>query len=234
MPLNLSPCNDLSVDSAYIITVKDNIVSENLAARAADSCRAVGQKFEFWPAFDGTDGKTIKVPDQHKNATWLSWLKLMDTNLSTSEIACILSHFSLWCHCLEINRSIVILEHDAVMNMPYKGHLGLNLIVYLGCKEQALEGWQVTPCPPFGTLPKNVNYKYILRTHAYAIDPFMAKRLISYFIDHGIWEELAVAIRSDIFSIVQAGLFAYDKPEFDSTGKLLTTIVDTKEKRYGK
>lgn len=233
MKLNLEPCNDLTVDSAYIITVKNNEISENLAARAADSCRIVGQKFEFWPAFDGTDGQTLKIPDQCKSESWLSWLKLMDTQLSLSEIACVLSHFSLWCHCLKINRPIVILEHDAVMTMPYVSHLGINQIVYLGCKEQAMEGWRVTPSPPYGTLPKNKNYKYILRTHAYAIDPFAAKRLVSYFIDHGIWEELAVAIRADIFNIIQAGLFAFDKPEFDQTGKLLTTIVDTKEKRYG-
>ena len=229
--LKLNPYNDLTVENAYIITVRNNQISETLSARCQDSCRSVGQPYTVWDAFDGTNGD-LQIPNHLRTQSWLPWIKLMDTDLSTSEVACFLSHFSLWCHCLTIDQPIVILEHDAVMVNPYRNHLSLNQIVYLGCREQAEGNWPVTPCPPYGTLPRNKHMKYILRTHAYAVDPMAAKRLVSYFINHGIWEELAVAIRADIFNIVQVGLFAYDKPVFDDRGEILTTIVDTKEKRY--
>lgn len=230
--LNLTPFNDLTAENAYIITIKGNETSEKLSKRCQKSCDMVEQPYVVWDAFDGTQGD-LKVPPHLKNESWLSWIKLMNTDLSVSEVACFLSHFSLWCHCLKVNKPIVILEHDAVMVNRYMAHIGTNQIVYLGCNEQAEKGWGVTPCPPFGTLPRNTHYKYILRTHAYAIDPFAAKKLVSYFLENGIWEELSVAIRSDIFSIIQFGLFAYDKVDFDSEGKLVTTISDTKTKRYG-
>lgn len=228
---SLEPYNDLTVDKAYIITIKDNDLSEQLSQRCQHSCHQVDQPCQVWPAFDGTSGQLI-IPESLQNQSWLKWIKLYNTDLSVTEVACFLSHISLWAHCLEINMPIVILEHDAIMVKPYPNHLSLNQLVYLGCIEQAQNNSMVSACPLFGTLPRNTHWKYILRTHAYAIDPMMAKRLLAHVIDNGISDELAEAIRADIFNIIQVGLYAYDQAMYDN-GKILTTITDTKEKRYG-
>lgn len=211
--LNLKPCDNVAVENAYIITIKNNPVSEILSQRAVASCESVGMPYTVWPAFDGT-GEDILVPEQFKDQSWLKWIKLYDTYVSKSEASCYLSHFSLWVRCLEIDKPIVILEHDAVMVHPYRNHFGFNQIVYLGSNEQA-NGWDVTPIPPLGQ--KNPHYKFMLRTHAYAVDPHSAKNLVAHTIKYGINETLDVTMRADIFGIIQGGLFAFDIPYHETT-----------------
>lgn len=211
--MNLTPCNTIDVENAYIITIKGNETSEELSARCQQSCLNTGMPYTIWEAFDGTSGE-IKVPENLKDESWLKWIKLYETFLSTSEIACYLSHLSLWVRCLELDQPIVILEHDAVMVNPYRIHYGFNQIVYLGCQEQT-RGWDVTPIPPHGR--KNPNYKFMLRAHAYAVDPHSAKNLVAHTLKYGINESLDVTMRSDIFGIIQGGLWAIDIPSDRST-----------------
>lgn len=212
---------DLSVESAYVITLKNHKESERLSAGAQFSCRSVGMPFQVWDAFDGTDGKKIVVPEHSKDSSYLKWLKVFDHHLSITEIACFFSHFSLWTRCIELDRPIVILEHDAIMVRPYVNHQGFNTIQYLGGVEQKSGSMAVQPpIPPHGTL--NRNYHFICRAHAYSIDPVVAKNMVSYVIQRGICESLDVILRADIFNISQDGLYAYDRFEG-------TTIVDRKK-----
>lgn len=198
------------VDSAYIITVKGNELSENLSRRCAESCEKVGQDYEIYYGFDGTNKKDIIVPDSLKDASWLKWIKLYTDVLSTSQLACFYSHFSLWVKCLELDKPIVILEHDAIMVKKYNYHRLWNCIIYLGSSEQYEGGAPVYPIPPHGTAESGKN-RFICRAHAYAIDPPMAKNLIGHVITNGICTSLDVTIRSDLFPIAQDGLYAYDK-----------------------
>lgn len=215
--LNLEPFYSIDVENAYIITLKDNPVSEMLSQRCQQSCEAAEQPYTVWPAFDGTGATNpneIKIPDNLQDAYWLKWIKLYETFLSNTEIACYLSHLSLWVRCMEIDKPIVILEHDAVMVRKYPVHYGYNQIVYLGAAEQT-RGWNVTPIPPHGR--KNPHYRFMLRAHAYAIDPHSAKNLFAHTIKYGINESLDVTMRADVFGIIQGGLFAYDEPYHIST-----------------
>jgi hypothetical protein len=196
---------NLNVESAYIITVRGNSTSEKLSARCAASCDKVGMPYKIFEAIDGTSG-SLKVPPSLENCSYLSWPKKIDQHLSISEVACTLSHFALWCHCVEIDQPIVILEHDAIMVSAYKTHDVYNAIVYLGCVEQAQNGWAVLPIPPHGT--NGPNYHFMLRAHAYAIDPAVAKNMVAHIIKYGIHESLDIMLRADIFPVVQTGLFA--------------------------
>lgn len=222
---SLIPCNNMTVDKAYIITLPDNSISKELTERCEKSCRLVNQPYELWPAFDGTSGE-LKIPSHLKDQNWINWLKLNDDELSITEIACVFSHFSLWAKCIEINKPLVILEHDAIMVNPYYNHYGYNQIVYLGCVEQALYGWKITTIPPHAQ--KNTRYRSICRAHAYAVDPHSAKNLVAYVLKYGIHESLDMMIRSDVFSIMQAGLYAYDMPG------PITTITNRKKGPDGK
>lgn len=222
--MNLLPCLDMTVENAYIITLKDNQISEELSQRCQQSCREANQPYKVWYAFDGTKGDIVP-PDHVKGESWLNWIKLYDLELSKSEVACALSHISLWAHCLTINKPIIILEHDAIVIKNYPNHIAPNHIAYLGCHEQAMQNWNVTPTPPVAA--KNENYRYMLRAHAYAIDPMMAKNLLSYFIKYGICESLDISIRLDEFAVIQPGLYAFDLPH------QITTITDRKKKLDG-
>lgn len=224
--MNLNICKDYSIESAYIITLKDNEVSERLSRRCQRSCDSVFMPYKIWQAFDGTDGINIKVPDNLIDKDWLNWIKVKDPELSITEVSCALSHISLWAHCITINRPIVILEHDAVFDKKFDFHSAYNSIIYLGCNLQKNEGWKVTSIPIFGS--NGHNYRFIYKAHAYSIDPNIAKNMIAHVIKFGIHESLDIMLRSDIFSIVQTGLYAYDLPEEEST-----TITDRKKKKDG-
>ena len=207
--LNLYRSNDLSVDAAYIITVKDHENSERLSKRCQESCEKVGMPYKVWDAFDGTSSGEIKTPENLKNDSIYPILKITDHYLTRGEVACALSHISLWVECARIDKPIVILEHDSVMTQKFEHHASYNSIVYLGGSEWAKQGWKMFSIPPHAS--EGPNYHFICRAHAYSIDPVMAKNLLAYVIQQGIIAPLDIMMRTDIFHITHQGLFAYDE-----------------------
>jgi len=212
---------DREIENTYIITLQGNKVSETMSKRCQDSCTSVGQKFTVYPAFDGTSGE-IKTPNQCIDKIYMKWFKQLDHELSITEVACALSHISLWCHCIDIDKPIVILEHDVIMTNKIEVHPYYNSIIYLGNVEQALKNWPILNTPTHAS--NGHNYHFICRAHAYAIDPQVAKNLVAHVLKMGICESLDMMIRADIFSIVQMGVFAYDLSDIENT-----TIVGRKK-----
>lgn len=225
--LNLNYSYDREVHSAYIIRLQGNETSERLGKRCFESCKNVNMPVEYWDAYDGTDSRGIRIPKMHQGKAYMSWLKWVDHELSLTEVSCALSHISLWAHCIELDKPIVILEHDAIMLKAFKEFPFFNSVVYLGGTEQQKQNWPVYLTPPHAT--KGNNYHFMCRAHAYAIDPQIAKNLFAYVLKNGINESLDILIRADIFSIVQYELFAYDEPEIENT-----TIVGRKKSADGK
>lgn len=199
----------MQVESAYIITVKGNNHSEKYSRDCQESCQKIGMPYKVWDAYDGigTPG-VIKPPEHSKDDSIMNILKITDHYLTRGEVACALSHISLWVHCAKIDQPIVILEHDTIMVKPFTEHQSYNTIVYLGGSEWAQQGWKVYPIPPHAS--EGPNWLFICRAHAYAIDPAMAKNLLSYVIKHGINAPLDIMLRADLFTIVHQGLHAYD------------------------
>jgi len=205
--LNLYYSYNNLVRNAYIITVKGNSKSEELSRRCQESCRRVGQSFQVWDAFDGT-GNGLVVPDHSKNDPITKMMKITDHYMTRGEVACALSHISLWRHCAEIDEPIVILEHDTIMVNRFESINSFNSVVYLGGSEWAKQGWKIYSVPPHAS--EGPNYHFICRAHAYAIDPQMAKNLLSHVIKLGICAPLDIMIRADLFNITHQGMFAYD------------------------
>ena len=203
MRLNFS--YDMIPSCAYIIRVVGNAASEEKAARCALSCEKAGQPYDFWDAYDGLADE-IKPPAHH-NAI-MDCIKVTDHYLTRGEVACALSHISLWAKCVLEDKPLVILEHDSLMAKPYTQHAVFNSICYLGSHEQVKQGWQVIPTPPHAS--EGHNYHFICRAHAYAIDPAVAKNLLSYVIKMGICTSLDMLIRADLFPIHQMGVYAYN------------------------
>lgn len=201
---------DMDVDKAYIIRIKNHELSEKKAAECLESCQLVGMEAQFWDAYDGI-GEEIVPPEALKNHPTMSLLKVTDHYLVRGEVACALSHISLWVKCVEQDKPLVVLEHDALMLAPYKTHQLFNSIAYLGCTEQVNQGWPVTPTPIHGS--DGPNYHFLLRAHAYAIDPAVAKNMLSYVLKYGICRSLDSLLRADIFPIHQMGVIAFDNAE---------------------
>jgi GR25 family glycosyltransferase involved in LPS biosynthesis len=203
----------MNVNTAFIIRLKNNSTSERLAERCAVSCRKVGQNFQFWDAYDGTSGE-IQIPPDHHTPI-LDLIKVTDHYATRTEVATALSHISLWAHCVLTDKPIIILEHDAIMLKPYTYHQVYNSISFLGSKEQYEQGWQVMATPPHAS--EGPNYHFMCRAHAYAIDPAVAKNMLSHVIKYGIFAPLDIMVRADVFPIHQTGLYAYDKSETENT-----------------
>ena len=236
--------HEMSIEGTYIISIQGNKVSEQLTQQCLASCKEVGQpNVQVFPAFDATGSKikvqqhdlglpvgelgSIKVPEFLQGQAFLNFLRLKRCDLLMTQIACFLSHYSLWCMCLDKDMPIVILEHDAVMVKPFLRHNYLNNIVYLGGSEQK-HGSLRDPdtIPPHASDQQGLD-RFICRAHAYSIDPIMAKNLVSYAIHHGIITTADAMMRYDMFGIVQNGVYAYDNPHDQSTITLDGKVAKT-------
>lgn len=218
--MNLNFSDSREIESAYIIRLSNHPISVNLSNRCKISCEAVGMPWKFWEGFDGTDDVNVIPPDHLKDKDQFNWIKVHDNKITTSQIACVLSHFSLWCHCITIDKPIVILEHDAIMLQKLDFFPFYNMIQYLGSVEQ-FNGAPQYITPPHGSAFEK-KLKFICRAHAYAIDPQVSKNLITRFIQNGITNisTADIFMRADIFPIIQHGLYAYDSwKDKDSTVK---------------
>jgi hypothetical protein len=206
---------NLNVEKAYIIRIKNNAVSESLAQRCIKSCRSINMPYQLWDAYDGLSD-FIKIPDHLKDHAFMKMIKINDHFISRGEAACALSHISLWSRCLEIEQSIVILEHDSIMIKPYLEHQVYNSICYLGSDEQVNHGFQIRLTPPHGS--DGNNYHFICRAHSYAIDPPVARMLLCHVLRYGIVASLDMMIRADLFPIHQTDIYAYDvRDNFQTT-----------------
>lgn len=203
--------NNILVDTAYIITVKGNENSEKYSKQCQESCQQVGMNYEVWDAYNGIGTpRHIEPPEQFKNDRFMNSLKITDHYLTRGEVACALSHISLWLHCASIDKPIIILEHDAIMLKKFTEMNSYNSIVYLGGQEWVHDGWKVFPIPPHAS--EGPNYYFICRAHAYAIDPIMAKNLLSHVLKVGICAPLDIMMRADLFNITHQGIYATDVP----------------------
>ena len=225
---------EMGVEGTYIISLQGNEVSEKLTQQCYESCQKIGQpNVHIIPAFDATNspvkmqdhdyGKpigemgTIKVPEFLQGQAFINFLRLRRSDLLMTQIACFLSHYSLWCMCLDKDQPIVILEHDAVMVKPYLRHNYVNNIVYLGGCEQINGSLHSNDTiPPHASDHKGLD-RFICRAHAYAIDPAIAKNLVAYSIHHGIITTADAIMRCDMFGIVQDGVYAYENSHGLST-----------------
>jgi len=232
--MNYYCSHEFDIEGTYVISIQDNEVSQKLTQQCLASCEEVGQpNVQVFPAFDATDSKvkvqkhdlglpigelgSIKVPQFLQGQAFLNFLRLKRCNLLMTQIACFLSHYSLWCMCLDKDKPIVILEHDAVMVKPYLRHHYINNIVYLGgCEQKEGSLRSNDTIPPHASDQQGLD-RFICRAHAYAIDPIMAKNLVSYAINHGIITTADAMMRYDMFGIVQEGIYAYDNPHDLST-----------------
>jgi GR25 family glycosyltransferase involved in LPS biosynthesis len=193
----------------YIITIQGNDISETFSKKCQESCEKVGMPSHIWKAIDGTDnGIRFQIPEEN---FWLNWISNYSTEMTITEIACALSHISLWGHCLNLDKPIVILEHDALMKKPIEEIPFQNLFLSLHKKQNSLvQRW----------LPPNSEYKKqfcISGLHAYCIDPLMAKKLLAHFIVNGLEYPIDVSINTNQFSISYIGEYAELQPQTMTT-----------------
>ena len=235
------------VEKAYIIGLKteEGLVNGQVQ-RCMKSCEVVGMNYEFFEGFDGTDNLNIKTPEHLRNKDYMSWIKITDSGLTVREIGCALSHIALWAHCITIDKPIVILEHDAVMLKKYTMIPGINMVDYLGNYQTALELKERVNLKSLYDIPEYLrdgnfltceqslpllgatteNYFYMLGAHAYAIDPFVARKLLTKVMVDGLQNpnDTLVALRD--ITLHNSGLYAMTGPEAMENSTIMPAIYD--------
>lgn len=252
--LSLFYSRDKQIAETLVITVPNHETSISCANRAIDSCIRVGQPNPriFW-GYDGTDKKIIKTPEHLQNNIAMQLLKVMDTGLSITEVACFLSHIAAWVHCIKIDKPIVILEHDSVMLHPYTEKLISNSLEYLGhigevAKQVNISNMLVlkhylesgeyskTAANRYLDVPLtqfiNINYLLILGLHNYAIDPIIARKLYSYVLKYGLINPADAIIEQHEFCLVQTGVFAAQSPDAEFTSSIDSGISGDRKYTY--
>lgn len=152
---------------AYVITITDLDLSVKTAQRCIESARNVGINVELFTAITPKD-------DLEKlcNAEKID-RRLFNSKYSRKEntTACFLSHYFLWRRCIELNETLLILEHDAVFISPLE-NFSFDKLVSIG---KPSFGTYNTPTRGLGPL---VSKDFLPGAHAYLLKPEGAMALI--------------------------------------------------------
>jgi GR25 family glycosyltransferase involved in LPS biosynthesis len=247
--LNLFYTRDSDIAETLILAIPNHLKSIECATRALHHCKLVDQPNPkiFW-GYDGTDKKTIKTPEHLKNNAAMHLLKVMDTGLSITEVACFLSHIAAWLHCIKINKPVVILEHDSIMLQPFTKLTIRNSLEYLGHVADLANAVQIYDTDNLQkyilsgqhkslnkvivmplTQLVNANYLLILGLHNYAIDPVTAKNLFSYVLKYGLINPADAIIEQHMFTLVQTGIYAVQSIDSEETTTIGQEVSSRKE-----
>lgn len=177
----------------FIIRMKGNLISEDLAIDLANSLESQNINYDF---FDAIYGDAVEKEFSKKELSL--YYKQNNNRKSQGVKGCFLSHYSLWENCIKNNENFLIFEHDALLIRPlqdfgndfdvlnldyasrveedYNHHLSLD-------KGDKILSWPVAPQKK-GFISQ-IAKSSIKGLHAYIITPNGAKKLIQKAKDIG-------------------------------------------------
>ena len=161
----------------YVITIDTNSESINVANRCINSGNKFGLDIKIFNAFTPRHNP-LKIL-QSKNVNTAAFIKPSESSYGTAVAGCFLSHFTLWEKCIEINKPIIILEHDAIIinEIPFNilDGTGFDKVINLG--KPAHGEFDIPEFTGTGLMVSSTTgFK---GTHAYAIKPAGALKLIN-------------------------------------------------------
>jgi len=96
---------------SYVIRLLDFFDSIEWAKKTYDSGKQYKWDIEYFNGVNGRketlDDYNLKINTKHKKSN--------NAFLRPGTVGCFLSHYKLWQRCIELNESICILEHDAII-----------------------------------------------------------------------------------------------------------------------
>ena len=147
----------------YIISHRSSRVIGDCVA----SLEQHGWSYEIFPA---VDGQQITLQDWSLIGVAMNTEGKMPRRPGAQ--GCWLSHFALWQRCVESNKPLVILEHDAVVTATWPADIDIDT--------QLVKLYSTAECkvnPAFGRWSKGA--------HAYSLAPAQANTLITHAQTHG-------------------------------------------------
>lgn len=156
----------------YVITLLDYPDSVRMAKNAFISGHTLGWDLDIW---SGVDGSAITIEKfQHEHGVNVNNVSRKCHHMMMSRPGvrgCFLSHWQLWNHCVHINQTVGIFEHDVIFCKPPPDPIPDFSHVL------KLQGFDAKPPRPAGVWYEGAR--------AYFISPDGADRLINWVRRHG-------------------------------------------------
>jgi len=169
--------------------------SESLAQECIDSGKTHG--LIIYP-FDGVYGEE-QIAAKHREFGIRPWREKMKKGRIGVK-GCFLSHFSIWLHCVEIERPITVLEHDAVILRKFPTNILETFDEFLMLDPYNKNSKQYGPLHTIEhefSIEEYFNdnsqqkyglaHQYVMGTHGYIIKPTAAKKLIDTVRQNGYY-----------------------------------------------
>jgi GR25 family glycosyltransferase involved in LPS biosynthesis len=203
----------------YVITLRNSTVSVGCATTAIKSSIQVGNTFDVEKYTAVTPEQVDSLMRQYKLKWTYPWdqptvdfgsgmlLSPYETADPKKRIACFLSHYQLWEHCVQVNEPIFVFEHDAVfvrkvstddlVRSNYK-IIGLNNPIGATRKSQVFHQMVQNSPLDIVPVPKIDDDKIpqgLAGNSAYFIKPSGASKLINLCRTYGAWPNDAIMCR---------------------------------------
>ena len=176
---------------AFIITLLESTHSNTLSSECVSAASRFNIDVSIWPAVNGlTDGQT--KCEQYQITT----LAHKQVKKWPGALGCFLSHFELWTKCVELNETIIILEHDGEFIRPLPSDIENNFVDVLNLdpfnqsavdyNQQILSSLS-SPVEYFYPAASGTDLagEYIFGAYGYCIKPAAAAKLINFARTHG-------------------------------------------------
>ena len=163
---------------AYCIAISSMPQSMEVAKRCAESGKKVGVKVELFSATTKDESAELL---KKEGLEW-TWQKKSKSNLG-AVFGCFLSHYRLWQMAVEKDKTILVLEHDAVFTGP------LPDIAFDGLLNLGAPSWGKKPRSQASQGLSTLTTKKLHGTHGYFVSPRGAKKLIASARAKGVWPE---------------------------------------------
>lgn len=184
-----------TIDTACIIQGDD-------FERASDSVLAHGLKVKEITKFDllkhvpvkdprmSYDSKFFELlaPEVYKDQDWLKQIRLTSHIMALDEVSRCLNHIAAWNYSVTQGKPVIIMESSAILEKPHTEHLPRNSIIGLAGR--------------LGMIKHNLGWHCMPGVFAYSVDQFVAKRLLSQIMTHGIRDPLELMFRADQYMIM--------------------------------
>ena len=155
----------------YVITIMDMTESVQMASRCIETGLNNGvEDIKMWKAITPKDNPYQILKDEMIPGVGFT----SQYSKVENAVSCFLSHYMLWKHCVEINETVMILEHDAKFISP----LQLQEFQFKGCISIGAPSYGKFKQPPLLGVNKLVSKEYFPGAHAYIIKPKAAQLMI--------------------------------------------------------
>jgi glycosyl transferase family 25 len=154
---------------SFVITVTGLDLSLEVANRCIDSASQFGIDVDIFDAITPKDDPLMLLKKYQINEADFETKYSRKLN----GICCFLSHYSLWKRSLDTNKTILILEHDAIITAPIDKDMKFKKLINLG--KPSFGSFKIPPKSGINPLTSKM---YLPGAHAYMINPEGAAALI--------------------------------------------------------